>query len=146
MPSVACGRSACDTCKQPLVITNSALVPPQWGASPKWVLARYQLHDAAARLEREPGVPIAAVVADAGYFDQAHFDHEFKALLGLTPAQYAAQCHNRPPAPPPSGQGSSLRPGRSCAGLPASVHDPPARHNDSSERQVHCQSSPCGRP
>jgi len=69
------------------------------GASPKWVLARYRLHDAATRLEREPDVPIAAVAADAGYFDHAHFCHEFKALLGLTPAQYATQCHRAPPAP-----------------------------------------------
>ena len=66
------------------------------GASPKWVLARYRLHDAAARLEREPGVPVAAVAAAAGYFDQAHFCHEFKALLDVTPAEYAAQCRDAP--------------------------------------------------
>jgi AraC-like DNA-binding protein len=69
------------------------------GASPKWVLARYRLHDAASRLERERGVPIAAVAADAGYFDQAHFCHEFRALPGLTPAEYATQCHSAPRAP-----------------------------------------------
>jgi len=69
------------------------------GASPKWVLARYRLHDAATRLEREHGVPIAAVAADAGYFDHAHFCHEFKALLGLTPAEYAAQCTSAPRTP-----------------------------------------------
>src|SRR5262245_37052146 len=68
------------------------------GASPKWVLARYRLHDAATRLEREPGVPIAAVAADAGYFDHAHFGHEFKALLGVTPAEYATQCRSAPRA------------------------------------------------
>jgi len=62
------------------------------GASPKWVLSRYRLHDAAERLERDSGVPVATVAAAAGYFDQAHFNHEFKALLGITPAQYAAQC------------------------------------------------------
>lgn len=66
------------------------------GMSPKWVLTRYRLHDAASRLEREEGVPIGAVAADAGYFDQAHFCHEFKALLGLTPAEYADQCAQPP--------------------------------------------------
>ena len=64
------------------------------GASPKWVLVRYRLHDAAARLEREPGVPIAAVAAAVGYFDQAHFCRGFKALLAVTPAEYAAQCRD----------------------------------------------------
>jgi AraC-like DNA-binding protein len=64
------------------------------GASPKWVLGRHRLHDAAERLEREPGVPIAAVATAAGYFDQAHFCHEFKALLDVTPAEYAAQCRD----------------------------------------------------
>jgi AraC-like DNA-binding protein len=62
------------------------------GASPKWVLTRYRLHDAAERLERDPGVSVATVATAAGYFDQAHFNHAFKALLGITPAQYAAQC------------------------------------------------------
>ena len=66
------------------------------GASPKWVLARYRLHDAAAWLEREPGVPIAAVAAAVGYFDQAHFCREFKALLAVTPTEYAAQCRDAP--------------------------------------------------
>jgi AraC-like DNA-binding protein len=51
------------------------------GASPKWVLARYRLHDAAARLEREPGVPIAAVAAAVGYFDQAHFCRDSRRSL-----------------------------------------------------------------
>ena len=68
------------------------------GAPPKWVLARYRLHDAAERLGNEPGVPVAAVAADAGYFDQAHFCRDFKALLGVTPAQYAAQCRPECPA------------------------------------------------
>ncbi|MGN6796188.1 MAG: AraC family transcriptional regulator [Streptosporangiaceae bacterium] len=35
---------------------------------------------------------VATVAAAAGYFDRAHFSHELNALLGITPAQYGAQC------------------------------------------------------
>jgi len=36
------------------------------------------------------------VATAAGYFDQAHFGHEFKALLDVTPAEYAAQRRDAP--------------------------------------------------
>lgn len=55
-------------------------------------MPRYRLHDAAERLERDPGMSVATVAAAAGYFDQGHFSHEFKALLGISAAQYAALC------------------------------------------------------
>jgi AraC-like DNA-binding protein len=29
------------------------------------------------------------LAADLGYFDQAHFIKDFKAIVGLTPAEYA---------------------------------------------------------
>jgi AraC-like DNA-binding protein len=46
------------------------------------------------------GRPLAEVVADAGFADQAHFTRTFKAAFGLTPARYAAL---RAPSSIPSG-------------------------------------------
>lgn len=44
--------------------------------------------DAARRMLRETGEPIARVALDCGYCDQSAFARQFKAVTGLTPAQY----------------------------------------------------------
>ncbi len=59
------------------------------GVSPKWVIQRYRLHEAAERIAREPGVDGASLAAELGYADQAHFIRDFKRLVGRTPADYA---------------------------------------------------------
>jgi AraC-like DNA-binding protein len=65
------------------------------GVSPKWVLRRYRLHEAAARLaEGTPG-SWAEVAADLGYFDQPHFIRDFTRAIGMTPLAYAEACHHR---------------------------------------------------
>ncbi len=60
------------------------------GVGPKWVLRRFRLHDAAAAIEQGHG-DLAVLAVELGWFDQAHFGHEFKAVLGVTPGEYAAQ-------------------------------------------------------
>lgn len=65
------------------------------GVSPKWVLQRYRLHEAAARLAEEQDRPWAEVAAELGYFDQSHFIRDFGAAIGLTPAAYAQACRRR---------------------------------------------------
>jgi AraC-like DNA-binding protein len=65
------------------------------GVSPKWVLRRYRLHEAAARLADEQHRPWAEVAAELGYFDQSHFIRDFTAAVGLTPAAYATACRRR---------------------------------------------------
>ncbi|MFI5729889.1 DUF6597 domain-containing transcriptional factor [Kribbella sp. NPDC051587] len=61
------------------------------GVGPKWVLRRYRLHDGAELLARGEVAELAELSAALGYFDQAHFSKEFKAQIGLTPAEYAAR-------------------------------------------------------
>lgn len=58
------------------------------GVSPKWVIQRYRLHEAMARLEAGTAEDLAALAYDLGYFDQAHFNRDFKALLGRSPSSY----------------------------------------------------------
>jgi AraC-like DNA-binding protein len=62
------------------------------GVSPKWVLRRYRLHEAAAVLAREQHRPWAEVAADLGYFDQSHFIRDFTTAIGMTPVAYAQAC------------------------------------------------------
>ena len=59
------------------------------GASPKWVIRRYRLHEAAERLAAAEDVDLAALALDLGYFDQAHFARDFRAIVGRPPASYA---------------------------------------------------------
>ena len=59
------------------------------GASPKWVIQRYRLHEAAERIASGAATSWADFAADLGYADQAHFIRDFKRLVGQTPADYA---------------------------------------------------------
>ncbi|MBG6092542.1 helix-turn-helix domain-containing protein [Actinomadura viridis] len=59
------------------------------GASPKWVLRRARLHEAAARADRGDGVDWASLAADLGYCDQSHLTRDFTAVVGVSPARYA---------------------------------------------------------
>jgi len=60
------------------------------GASPKWVLRRARLHEAAARADQGVGIDWAALASDLGYADQAHMTRDFTAAVGAPPARYAA--------------------------------------------------------
>ena len=59
------------------------------GVGPKWVLARYRMHEAVARVQAGQAVSWAALAQDLGYFDQAHFIADFRKLVGKTPGDYA---------------------------------------------------------
>jgi len=59
------------------------------GVSPKWVIKRYRLHEAAEQLAAGDGVDWPRLALDLGYFDQAHFIKDFKAIVGTSPAEYA---------------------------------------------------------
>jgi AraC-like DNA-binding protein len=59
------------------------------GVTPKWVLRRARLHEAAARADRGVGIDWAALAADLGYADQAHLTRDFTAVVGAPPGRYA---------------------------------------------------------
>lgn len=61
------------------------------GVSPKWVIQRYRLHDAVEQLARAAPEDWAAFALSLGYFDQAHFIRDFKALVGRTPREFALE-------------------------------------------------------
>ncbi|MFO6451758.1 MULTISPECIES: helix-turn-helix domain-containing protein [unclassified Aeromicrobium] len=61
------------------------------GLSPKWLIQRRRLHEAAERLRDEPRPDLARVAADLGYADQAHFGRDFRTVTGLTPGEFAAE-------------------------------------------------------
>ena len=59
------------------------------GIGPKWVIQRYRLHEALARVQAGQDVAWATLAQDLGYFDQAHFIADFRKLVGRSPADYA---------------------------------------------------------
>ncbi|OHV43395.1 AraC family transcriptional regulator [Pseudofrankia sp. BMG5.36] len=66
------------------------------GVGPKWVLRRFRLHDAQAALDAaaaagDPaGINLAELAASLGWFDQAHFNRDFREAVGVPPGVYAA--------------------------------------------------------
>jgi AraC-like DNA-binding protein len=63
------------------------------GVSPGWVLRRGRLHAAADRVIQLAGAggaeSLAAVAAEYGYADQAHFTRDFRRVLGTAPSNWA---------------------------------------------------------
>ncbi len=65
------------------------------GASPKWVIQRYRLHEAAERIAAGGEIDWADFAAELGYADQAHFIRDFRRLIGRSPAEYARSLRQR---------------------------------------------------
>lgn len=59
------------------------------GASPKWVIQRHRLQEAALRIERGDHGSFASLAAELGYADQAHLAHDFKRVVGKPPSALA---------------------------------------------------------
>ena len=58
------------------------------GVGPKWLITRYRIHDAVARLDAGFDGPLATLAAELGWTDQAHFTRDFTALVGEPPGEY----------------------------------------------------------
>jgi AraC-like DNA-binding protein len=61
------------------------------GLSPKAVLARYRLQDAAASIDAGEVEDLAGLAASLGWCDQAHFSREFRTVVGVPPGEYLRQ-------------------------------------------------------
>ncbi|MBM7517716.1 AraC family transcriptional regulator [Nocardioides nitrophenolicus] len=61
------------------------------GLTPKWLVQRRRLHDAADLLRAGTPVDLARVAADLGYADQAHFTRDFRSVTGVTPGEFSAE-------------------------------------------------------
>jgi len=69
------------------------------GVGPKWVLRRYRLHEATERIGAGEAHDLTALAHDLGYFDQSHFNREFRSLVGTSPTAYARMCAAASPQP-----------------------------------------------
>jgi AraC-like DNA-binding protein len=65
------------------------------GVGPKWIIQRYRLHEAVERFAAGTAGDGAALAADLGYADQAHFIRDFKKLVGASPAEYGRGLRGR---------------------------------------------------
>jgi AraC-like DNA-binding protein len=72
------------------------------GLTPKVYCRVRRFQEVLQRITGGQPVRWADLALDAGYFDQAHFIHDFQAFAGLTPSAYLAQRgehHNHVPLP-----------------------------------------------
>jgi AraC-like DNA-binding protein len=64
------------------------LVHRRIGLTPKWLIQRRRLQEAAERL-RTSDTSLADVAAALGYADQPHFSRDFSSVTGMTPREFA---------------------------------------------------------
>jgi AraC-like DNA-binding protein len=66
------------------------LVQRRLGLTPKWLIQRRRLQEAAERL-RDGSTTLADVAAVLGYADQPHFTRDFSRVTSMTPGEFAAR-------------------------------------------------------
>jgi AraC-like DNA-binding protein len=104
----------------------------QVGLTPKafWRVRRFQA--ALRQLERPLGLRGAALAAELGYFDQAHFIREFHQFAGLSPGEYLEQEVARPNHVPLRGQKYPIL---ESVAAPRSSHAESSRHHRNPRRR-----------
>lgn len=61
------------------------------GVGPKWVLARYRIHDAVTELDTGYDGSLIDLAHRYGWYDQAHFTRDFTGTTGVSPGEYRAR-------------------------------------------------------
>ena len=57
------------------------------GVGPKWVIKKFRLHEVLEKME-SGSVDWQQLILELGYYDQAHFIKDFKAIIGKSPLVY----------------------------------------------------------
>ncbi|WP_316835391.1 helix-turn-helix domain-containing protein [Pedobacter nutrimenti] len=65
----------------------------QIGTSPKYLSGIVKIHHTLKLFQYTPVSNTAQVACEAGYFDQAHFIHDFKKIAGVSPLKYLSHNH-----------------------------------------------------
>jgi AraC-like DNA-binding protein len=92
------------------------LVSRRLGLTPKWLIQRRRLHEAAERLRTSPSATMAETAAVLGYADQAHFVRDFARVTGTTPGRFAGEHRAAGPGSEPEARG-----GRTVGGPPTGL-------------------------
>lgn len=66
------------------------LVHRRLGLTPKWLIQRRRLQEAAERLRDSSMISLGEVAAVLGYADQPHFIRDFSRVTAMTPGEFAA--------------------------------------------------------
>jgi AraC-like DNA-binding protein len=87
-----------------------------YGIAPKHFARIVRLQHVARRLALRPANRLLDLALDAGYFDQAHFNHDLRALTGKTPSELLAGVRGRPHfyTPPASSSSSASNSSRAA--------------------------------
>lgn len=72
------------------------LVHRRIGLTPKWLIQRRRLQEAAGRLREKPA-SLSELAAVLGYADQPHFVRDFKNVVGMTPGAFADRYSHESP-------------------------------------------------
>ena len=71
--------------------TLQRLTARRIGLSPKWLIQRRRLHEAAELLRAGDPPDLAQLALKLGYADQAHFGRDFRTVTGLTPGRFVRE-------------------------------------------------------
>jgi AraC-like DNA-binding protein len=72
------------------------LVRTRMGITPKWLLQRHRLQEAAVLMGQGVGPNLARLAHALGYADQAHFTRDFAGVTGMSPGEYVRQVQAGP--------------------------------------------------
>jgi AraC-like DNA-binding protein len=71
------------------VRTLQRLFADRVGVSPKWVICRARLQQAAARVMAGEAIDWTRLALELGYYDQPHLAAAYRSIIGVTPAEHA---------------------------------------------------------